>query len=164
MNIPKELCNRIIACENHPDWATFTGVKTKWASHDFYFVTIKEGRFRITNPMPEFVPELLEAIAPITDKYKFDQIRVTRYNTGDYIESHQDLGELDRTLTIVIQLSDPKDYDGGELIVEGKTMDKEQGSVLTHDPMKDWHEVMPVTRGVRYTLVIWLKDLDKLTD
>lgn len=163
MIISKQLCDRIIACEDHDEWKTFTGVLTKWASHDFYFITVKEGRFRKTDPMPEFVPELLEAIAPITDKYKFDQIRVTRYNTGDYIGSHQDLGELDRTLTIVIQLSDPKDYDGGELIVEGKAMDKEQGSVLTHDPIKDWHEVMPVTRGIRYTLVIWLKDLDNLT-
>lgn len=149
LKLTKELCDQILAWEV-PNWKNWTGEYSKWASHDYYFLDER-------NPNIPFMRELLKQIEPVTRGYTFGNVRLTRYKVGDYIGIHQDVGDMERKLTCVIQLSDPKDYEGGELIVEGVEACKEQGAILTHDPLKDWHEVKPVTKGTRYTLVIWLK-------
>jgi PKHD-type hydroxylase len=64
-----------------------------------------------------------------------------------------------RKLSFVMQLSDPKDYEGGELrLHQGRTPDivpKEKG-LITFFPSHVLHECTPVTSGVRYTLVGWI--------
>ena len=70
-----------------------------------------------------------------------------------------------RKLSITLMLSDPKDYDGGNLkfdfgvhvkdrykeICDGEV---QQGSMIVF-PSYKYHCVTPVTRGTRYSLVIW---------
>lgn len=64
-----------------------------------------------------------------------------------------------RKLSLVIQLSDPIDYEGGDL--EFKTgpneikIPKERGLVAAF-PSYTLHRVTPVTSGVRKSLVIWI--------
>lgn len=68
-------------------------------------------------------------------------------------------GPYNRKLTIVIQLDDPSDYTGGEFEfseVETPTAFKEQGSVLVF-PSYLSHRVLPVTEGVRHSLVGWVE-------
>ena len=64
-----------------------------------------------------------------------------------------------RKLSIVVQLSDPNDYEGGEinLYYSNKpiTIKKEKGYVVSF-PSYVLHEVTPVTKGERYSLVIWV--------
>jgi PKHD-type hydroxylase len=64
-----------------------------------------------------------------------------------------------RKLSISIQLTDPKEYEGGELYLyhdeKGKVMDKEQGTLIVF-PSYTLHEVMPVTKGERNSLVSWV--------
>lgn len=64
-----------------------------------------------------------------------------------------------RKLSVVIQLSDPADYEGGDLCVQTSNnpqpMQKEQGYLVAF-PSYVLHGVTPVTKGTRYSLVAWL--------
>jgi PKHD-type hydroxylase len=66
---------------------------------------------------------------------------------------------VSRKLSIVVQLTDPKDYKGGELqLFEGGdpiVITKQQGMV-TLFPSYMLHQVTPVTKGMRHTLVAWI--------
>jgi len=64
-----------------------------------------------------------------------------------------------RKLSISIQLTDPEEYEGGELYLydddKGTLMDKTQGTLIIF-PSYVLHEVMPVTKGERNSLVTWV--------
>jgi len=64
-----------------------------------------------------------------------------------------------RKLSISVQLTDPKEYEGGELKLyftdEGTVVDKTQGTLIMF-PSYVLHEVMPVTKGTRNSLVTWV--------
>jgi PKHD-type hydroxylase len=64
-----------------------------------------------------------------------------------------------RKLSVSIQLSDEKDYMGGDLLIHEsdkptKTF-KNRGTAIFF-PSYVLHEVKPVTKGLRYSLVIWV--------
>ncbi len=69
------------------------------------------------------------------------------------------LGFPVRKLSMSIQLTDPKEYEGGELCLyqeeKGFTMDKRQGTLILF-PSFILHEVKPVTKGERNSLVTWV--------
>jgi PKHD-type hydroxylase len=64
-----------------------------------------------------------------------------------------------RKLSIIIQLSDPADFDGGDLKYKDstneETLPKAKGMMIAF-PSYALHGVTPVTRGTRYTLVGWI--------
>ena len=66
-----------------------------------------------------------------------------------------------RKLSISIQLTNPEEYEGGELKLydgdddEAIVMDKTQGTLILF-PSYVLHEVMPVTKGERNSLVTWV--------
>ena len=64
-----------------------------------------------------------------------------------------------RKLSLSIQLTDPKEYKGGELYLyedeKGTEMKKEQGTLILF-PSFILHEVKPVTKGERNSLVSWV--------
>jgi PKHD-type hydroxylase len=64
-----------------------------------------------------------------------------------------------RKLSVSIQLTNPDDYEGGELYLydddKGTVMDKTQGTLIMF-PSFVLHEVMPVTKGERNSLVTWI--------
>ena len=64
-----------------------------------------------------------------------------------------------RKLSISIQLTNPEEYEGGELKLydgeEETLMSKEQGTLILF-PSYVLHEVMPVTKGERNSLVTWI--------
>jgi PKHD-type hydroxylase len=59
----------------------------------------------------------------------------------------------------VLQLSDPDTYEGGNLLMHiddpGQKIEKKQGKLVLF-PSYVLHEVTPVTKGERYSLVAWL--------
>ena len=70
-----------------------------------------------------------------------------------------------RKLSVSCLLSDPKDYSGGELEFQFRNTDNPneihttekmlpRGTIIVF-PSHVWHRVKPVTKGVRYSLVIW---------
>lgn len=64
-----------------------------------------------------------------------------------------------RKLSVVVQLSDPTDYEGGDLILKFSNEDtkvkREQGYLVAF-PSYVLHGVQPVTSGTRYSLVGWI--------
>jgi PKHD-type hydroxylase len=98
----------------------------------------------------------------------FEGIQFTKYafnknQSGDFYSSHQDTALLPggtiRKLSFTVQLSDPTSYDGGDVILyksftDFVTLNRATGSI-TFFPSYMIHEVTPVTKGTRYSLVGW---------
>jgi PKHD-type hydroxylase len=93
-----------------------------------------------------------------------EDIQFTEYYASEkgHYDWHQDSGPntiAPRKLSIVIQLSDPADYDGGDLQIlasrEPTSVDKRLG-LATVFPSFILHRVTPVTRGTRRSLVAWI--------
>jgi len=90
-----------------------------------------------------------------------DVLQVIRYRPGERFKRHTDIigehGVLNRKISLILQLSDPASYEGGELIFaekENVPVSRAQGGGCIF-PAWVPHEVLPVTSGVRYSLVTW---------
>jgi PKHD-type hydroxylase len=73
---------------------------------------------------------------------------------------HQDYGaEVSRKLSMVVQLTDPSEYEGGNLQVlttgQAQTVRKQRGLIAVF-PSYVLHQVTPVTQGNRQSLVAWV--------
>ena len=75
---------------------------------------------------------------------------------------HQDYGGKiapSRKLSLVLQLSDPAQYEGGNLQVmtggEPANVRKQRGLIAAF-PAYTLHQVTPVTQGTRQSLVAWI--------
>ena len=99
---------------------------------------------------------------------RIEELQFLRYVTGDYFVAHQDgntpLIRDDsrfRKISIVIFLSEPSAYDGGSLLIHGSYPEKTavaapQGTLIAF-PSETTHEVAPLTRGERFTVVSWYR-------
>lgn len=89
-----------------------------------------------------------------------EPLQLARYTTGGHYDWHADqlVGQSPRKLSVVVLLSDPEDYKGGDLIfdrVSEKPPTRARGSVIVFPSFKQ-HKVTPVTEGTRYTLASWI--------
>jgi PKHD-type hydroxylase len=91
-----------------------------------------------------------------------DDLQFTRYyDDGGHYDWHADLGPgiSNRKLSCVIQLSDPEDYEGGDLQLNPgggvTTIPKKRGQVTFFSSFV-LHRVTPVVSGTRMSLVTWL--------
>lgn len=99
------------------------------------------------------------------DLYGFhEHFQYTIYDSNDkgHYNWHIDSGHntnVPRKLSLVLQLSDPDSYEGGDLQVrigsQPDTVLKQRGLIAAF-PSYRLHRVTPVTKGVRKTLVIWV--------
>jgi PKHD-type hydroxylase len=98
------------------------------------------------------------------DLSRLESLQYTVYNKGQFYRDHMDLGFKNpnnavRKLSFTMQLSDPADYDGGELVIKhGSTPDiaRKNRGAITVFPSYVMHEVTPVTRGTRKSIVGWV--------
>ncbi len=99
------------------------------------------------------------------DFYRFDLKELTDFqileyeNTGFY-NTHVDIGTGDtsvRKLSMVLFLTDPSEYGGGELILKPNypPFERTQGCAVFF-PAYIPHEIRPVTWGLRHTMVTWV--------
>jgi predicted 2-oxoglutarate/Fe(II)-dependent dioxygenase YbiX len=91
---------------------------------------------------------------------KIDYLEYYAGNEAGKYDAHIDGGiHSNRKLSFSLLLSDPSEYDGGDLLIyEGKgpiVVPKRQG-MITFFPSNVLHEVTPVTRGVRRSIVSWI--------
>lgn len=100
--------------------------------------------------------------------YRFDltgfgeKLQLTNYDQSDHgmYGWHQDFNAaISRKLSLVVQLSDPSEYEGGNLeILNGANpiaVRKQRGLVVAF-PSFTLHQVTPVVRGTRQSLVAWV--------
>jgi PKHD-type hydroxylase len=108
-----------------------------------------------------------------------ESCQFTKYKLNQFYDWHCDSWEIPynepndltrhgkiRKLSVTCSLSDPKDYKGGELEFDFRNQEpdkptvrkcaeiSERGSIVVF-PSHVWHRVKPVTKGTRYSLVIW---------
>ena len=100
--------------------------------------------------------------------FKNSEIQYTEYHASEngHYDWHHDIDwnandGLDRKLSKTVQLSDPSEYEGGDFQfteVPNPEMEdaKQKGTVLIF-PSYLIHQVSPVTKGVRKSLVAWFK-------
>lgn len=95
-----------------------------------------------------------------------ESFQFTRYGLNQHYDWHWDVSlhyaEFERKISVVMMLDDPEDYEGGEfeLCTNGNL-----NNVMVVKPKKgemiffnSWmpHRCLPVTKGVRRTLVTWI--------
>lgn len=97
----------------------------------------------------------------------FENVQFGKYGVGDYYDWHTDNTNIDqkkeqiRKLSLTVQLSDPDSYEGGEFqFFNGAKPEiipniQKQGSIVVFD-CGSWHRVTPVTKGIRYSMVMWV--------
>jgi PKHD-type hydroxylase len=98
------------------------------------------------------------------DLSRLESLQYTVYNEGQYYKDHMDMSYRNpnnavRKLSFTMQLSEPDDYDGGDLVIKhGSTPDiaRKNRGAITFFPSYIMHEVTPVTRGVRKSIVGWV--------
>ena len=109
------------------------------------------------------------------DITKYEDIQFTEYQARGHYNWHNDaiknaggLKNMNRKLSMSVQLSKPEDYEGGDLRFNLRGLDshsedtimspppefKQQGSIVVF-PSFLWHKVEPITKGTRYSLVMW---------
>lgn len=93
-----------------------------------------------------------------------EALQLTNYDQSDngMYGWHQDYGGSNapsRKLSLVLQLTDPSQYEGGNLQlmtgVEPTTVQKRRGLIVAF-PSYQLHQVTPVTQGTRQSLVAWV--------
>jgi PKHD-type hydroxylase len=115
----------------------------------------------------QWVPGRLgKLFAQANQRYKFelrgllDAIQIAQYGVSDRFDWHIDLGRGQsslRKLSVSVQLSDPGEYDGGDLEFQGLSSIQNlrgRGTAIMFPSFLS-HRVTPVTRGTRYSLVAW---------
>lgn len=123
------------------------------------------------NQETEFIYNSLAYIARMLNGQFFDfdlygfveHLQYTVYRAGgDHYTWHMDKGMKNsspRKLSLVLQLSDPSEYEGGDLELmvspEITKLEKRKGLVYAF-PSWVMHRVTPVTKGTRRTLVVWV--------
>lgn len=103
-----------------------------------------------------------------TGRYKFDitgfqtELQLASYGVKHFFDWHMDFGSGDlsnRKLSITVQLSDPDEYEGGELqFMINQTVftaTKEKGTAIIF-PSFALHRVTPITKGCRKSIVGWI--------
>lgn len=116
---------------------------------------------RFAARMPEIAQHFGAAVSEV------EEPQFLRYETGDFFVAHQDGNtplirskDSARRVSLVLFLSDRADYDGGELLFHvgnnPQSAAAEPGSLLAF-PSETTHEVTPLTRGERFTIVSWYR-------
>ena len=115
--------------------------------------------------------KLANVVSSLNSQYfRFDltgfgeQIQLTHYDSSEHgmYGWHVDFGKTgpSRKLSIVMQLSDPSEYEGGNLELQphGKEVIKikKQRGLVVAFPSWTLHHVTPVTQGNRQSLVSWI--------
>lgn len=141
---------------------------------------------KVNRQLPEGSPEAVEVGALILQALNANPMFVSAalphtifpplfngYEGGEYFDLHVDNAIRQRTglggsirirsdLSATLFLSDPGDYDGGELIIEamyGPQAVKLPAGDLVLYPSKSLHRVTPVTRGARVSSFFWIQSL-----
>ena len=168
----KEECEKIIS-SNAGKYATKATVGTgegggKFAPNirrvDQYDIDLKPENAWIFN-------KIANAVAVANHEYyKYEIMGITHglqllHYTGDdqsFYDWHTDVGDgnaATRKLSVSVQLSDPRSYEGGDLLVNNHGVIintiKEQGCINMF-PSYALHKVEPVTKGDRWVIVIWI--------
>ncbi len=90
-----------------------------------------------------------------------ERLQLAEYGVGDHFDWHMDMsgGATSlRKISISVLLSDPADFEGGDLEffrTPARPQDRSRGAAAVFPSFLP-HRVAPVTRGSRFSLVAWI--------
>jgi len=132
----------------------------------------------------EIIPYVKDANKSADWNYEWDwseDCQFTKYSKGQFYDWHCDVfsvpyksedknfdGKI-RKLSVSVNLTDPKEYSGGDLQFDFRNYNpdkRNKSKIITADDAKTkgsivifpsyvWHRVTKVTKGTRYSLVMW---------
>ena len=164
-DIPDNICDQIINCTDkikYEKGSTPIGedcrkVDIKFLYEEFNWINALITGYGLFANCKNFKYQL--------SKCDIEAVQLSRYRTGQFYDRHVDFNCNEdtiphtRKLSMSVQLSDEKSYDGGDLILyyNGDVFPtpKSKGTVIVFDS-RTTHEVTPVIRGERYSLVKWI--------
>lgn len=153
--IDKAMADEIIEiATNHNGWHR-RGSKSSGVEASFTTTLFHD----INHPIYDILDNLWKEV---TEKYNIgldfvEVYEVKEYRTGDKFGIHNDSHEQidvikDRKLNLILQLSDPDSYEGGNLHIKNHVATRELGSVIFF-PANYLHALSRVTSGTRYSLI-----------
>lgn len=176
----EEECDRIIALSE-----TVESVEASTGYFGIENFTKKDNRIRSATIYPldaiketQWIYEkLIDVVNQVNDEYFqygishiLSPLNLICYNSDSRVKGHydwhNDTGSGDastRKISVSIQLSDPNDYTGCDLIYVGPGQiiaSRERGSIAMF-PSYGMHRVNPVDTGKRYALVTWIHGPDR---
>jgi PKHD-type hydroxylase len=162
-----EECLKIINC---PDASEKQSIYTELGKHD---PTVKDIKARYLRRTPDTIwiwDRVFKHIWQINQEYYnfnisfLTDMHILQYQETSAFDWHIDITQNEafstRKISVVIFLSDRKDYEGGQLLLSlsddpnAPMAVMNQGTLIAF-PSYQIHKVEPVTRGTRYTLVAW---------
>lgn len=108
-----------------------------------------------------------KVIGLVNNDYNFaitgiEPMQIAQYTDSGFYGWHADTGKgitSLRKLSLSIELSDPDEFEGGNLEFQGMSLEgqpkKSKGSAVVF-PSFLYHRVTPVTRGTRWSIVAWI--------
>ena len=162
--IPSNICDEWIA--RFDSQVTDGGVSTAQDSID---LTLRRSKIHFVEDKAiqdymKYFAETANRNAFGADVSNYIECQFTRYDGDDegFYEYHLDLTfegrkpAFDRKVSLVVLLSDPSEFTGGDLMLMGDRIDLKKGSVVAF-PSFYPHKVTEVTQGTRYSMVSWLE-------
>lgn len=153
-------------------WDDDKTIKATLSGDQEYQDELRKSSVMFIDDTPEFkwIYDRLAGIAMSSnnERYWFDllgfhqELQLTRYSEGDFFDWHLDFGAGEisaRKLSLTVQLSDPDEYEGGDLqfMINQKivTAPREKGTIIVF-PSFIIHRVTPITKGTRQSIVGWV--------
>lgn len=95
----------------------------------------------------------------------FSAVQLAKYEEGDFYDWHFDMGPEhmgNRKLSMTVQLSAEDSYEGGDLVLDfGNFVASRKLGSATVFPSFLKHKVEPVTKGTRYSIVVWVSGTNR---
>jgi PKHD-type hydroxylase len=143
--------------------ATTIGNDNDIRKSDIKWIHPDEKSFWVYEKITQFVKEANNTLWKFNIHSIIDSIQYTVYHEGGgHYDWHVDIGPNSinhRKISLTIQLSDPDEYEGGDLQIwtggDFKTIERKQGCVIIF-PSFLMHRITPITKGIRKSLVLWV--------
>ena len=166
--ITAEVCGTLIdTFEQHPEsHVRRDNERQQFTELNLHDVEPELARFIAVNGVNRAAELYADVNLPWGDRFfpenwGLEQIRIKRYNEGDWFKQHVDIGNLDsskRFLAFLFYLND--DFEGGDTLF--KTPDAHvirplTGNVVVFPPTWQYpHEGTPVKKGIKYIMSSYL--------
>jgi PKHD-type hydroxylase len=160
----EEIKDILLIPENWNIATTFSGVDSEIRDSKVHWIdAMKETNYWLYRKITDIVLHLNDQFYQY-DLLEFESFQLTQYGLNQHYKSHVDYGYsgpgTNRKLSVILQLNDEDDYEGGDVLIYDNrveyptTLPKTKGMLIVF-PSFMLHQVMPVTKGTRHSLVAW---------
>lgn len=117
--------------------------------------------------LPSFFVEIINEYSRKKLKVTLSNISfsVLKYEPADFFSKHIDRDsskEFNKDFLYNLNIKLNSDFEGGEFLLEDNIFNAGVGD-LYHYKSTQYHEVLPITKGIRYTGLVYIRERDVVT-